>query len=251
MINFFRKIRQKSIKENKFTNYLKYALGEIILVVFGILIALQINNWNNNKTKLKESKKFVKRLKAEIISNIGFTKIGIEQKEDQRRSSLAILKMFDEDITDISSKTFDSLIFICMDNSNIEFNNGTLIEGLNTGKVAHIKSDSLKTLLYGLPSLVEDIRTGEKIMNEGLNEYFYPFLYEHFSFRQMDYENNDYGKHIGPSKFSDHNNLVALNNRKFESLIDNIFYDSNVQIQSYQYLQNELEILYELIEKYD
>ena len=46
MIKFFRKIRQNMIKENKVSKYLLYAIGEIILVVIGILIALSINNWN-------------------------------------------------------------------------------------------------------------------------------------------------------------------------------------------------------------
>ncbi len=49
MIKFFRKIRQNSIKDNKITNYLKYAVGEIVLVVIGILIALSINNWNEQR----------------------------------------------------------------------------------------------------------------------------------------------------------------------------------------------------------
>ena len=49
MIKFFRKIRQKLLTENKFSKYLIYAIGEIILVVIGILIALQINNWNEEK----------------------------------------------------------------------------------------------------------------------------------------------------------------------------------------------------------
>ena len=49
MIKFFRKIRQKLITENKFNRYLLYAIGEIILVVIGILIALQVNNWNNDR----------------------------------------------------------------------------------------------------------------------------------------------------------------------------------------------------------
>ena len=52
MIKFFRKIRQNLIMENKTSKYLKYAIGEIVLVVFGILIALQINNWNEQR-KLK------------------------------------------------------------------------------------------------------------------------------------------------------------------------------------------------------
>lgn len=55
MINFFRKIRQHLLVENKFTKYLLYAFGEIILVVIGILIALSINNWNEaRKNNLEE-----------------------------------------------------------------------------------------------------------------------------------------------------------------------------------------------------
>ena len=56
MIKFFRKIRQNLLMENKTSKYFKYAIGEIVLVVIGILIALQINNWNEKskeKTKLK------------------------------------------------------------------------------------------------------------------------------------------------------------------------------------------------------
>jgi len=55
MIKFFRKIRQNLLMENKTGKYFKYAIGEIVLVVIGILIALQINNWNENrKTKNQE-----------------------------------------------------------------------------------------------------------------------------------------------------------------------------------------------------
>ncbi|MGB5395146.1 MAG: DUF6090 family protein, partial [Lutimonas sp.] len=46
MISFFRKIRQNLLSQRNTSKYLKYALGEIILVVLGILIALQVNNWN-------------------------------------------------------------------------------------------------------------------------------------------------------------------------------------------------------------
>jgi hypothetical protein len=49
MINFFRKIRQNMLTENKVSKYLLYAIGEIILVVIGILIALQVNNWNQER----------------------------------------------------------------------------------------------------------------------------------------------------------------------------------------------------------
>jgi len=49
MIKFFRKIRYDLMEKNKTGKYLKYAIGEIILVVIGILVALQINTWNEEK----------------------------------------------------------------------------------------------------------------------------------------------------------------------------------------------------------
>lgn len=54
MIKFFRKIRQNLLNEGKTSKYFKYAIGEIILVVIGILIALQINNWNETKKQKKQ-----------------------------------------------------------------------------------------------------------------------------------------------------------------------------------------------------
>ena len=62
MIKFFRKIRQTSLMENKTGKYLKYAIGEIVLVVIGILIAIQINNWNQNKIIQKENTQLIKNI---------------------------------------------------------------------------------------------------------------------------------------------------------------------------------------------
>ncbi|NVJ46088.1 MAG: hypothetical protein HWE07_03140, partial [Cytophagia bacterium] len=54
MIQLFRKILQKLLQQNRVTRYLAYALGEIILVTIGILIALQVNNWNEEKKRQEE-----------------------------------------------------------------------------------------------------------------------------------------------------------------------------------------------------
>ena len=59
MINFFRKIRQNLLSEGKTRKYMKYAIGEIVLVVIGILIALSLNNWNQKKTERKSEKQYI------------------------------------------------------------------------------------------------------------------------------------------------------------------------------------------------
>jgi hypothetical protein len=62
MITIFRKIRQKLLQQNRVTRYLVYALGEIILVVIGILIALQVNNWNEAKNNEKRFTKILQEI---------------------------------------------------------------------------------------------------------------------------------------------------------------------------------------------
>lgn len=66
MIKFFRKIRHRFLLENRFNKYLLYAIGEIILVVIGILIALQINNWNTERQKQELEVKILKEISANL-----------------------------------------------------------------------------------------------------------------------------------------------------------------------------------------
>lgn len=66
MIKFFRKIRQKLLTENKTEKYFKYAIGEIVLVVIGILIALNINNWNESRKR----ENLKQRLYVELYESI-------------------------------------------------------------------------------------------------------------------------------------------------------------------------------------
>ena len=70
MIKFFRKIRQNLLLQNKTGKYFKYAIGEIILVVIGILIALSINNWNENKKLKVQEIKILKEIKSELTETL-------------------------------------------------------------------------------------------------------------------------------------------------------------------------------------
>ncbi len=81
MIKFFRKIRQKLLSENKFSKYLLYAIGEIVLVVIGILIALQINNWNENT----KAQLFEENILTEIHKTLNDDLIFFERLEKRIR----------------------------------------------------------------------------------------------------------------------------------------------------------------------
>ena len=69
MISFFRKIRQNLIMENKTGKYFKYAIGEILLVMIGILLALQVSNWNQNRINSQKESLLLKELHEEFSNN--------------------------------------------------------------------------------------------------------------------------------------------------------------------------------------
>ena len=70
MIKFFRKIRKKMLTENKFSKYMLYAIGEIVLVVIGILIALQINNWNELRKTQDTKNSVYSVIKTDLVTDI-------------------------------------------------------------------------------------------------------------------------------------------------------------------------------------
>ncbi|WP_445383062.1 DUF6090 family protein [Robiginitalea sp. IMCC43444] len=70
MIQFFRKLRHKFLTENKFSKYLLYAIGEILLVVIGILIALQVNNWNNERDNRQKEITILKEIQRNLETNV-------------------------------------------------------------------------------------------------------------------------------------------------------------------------------------
>ena len=69
MIGFFRKIRKQLADDNKPLKYMRYAIGEIVLVVIGILIALSINNWNQEKNDTKLSRDYLYRIQRDIVQD--------------------------------------------------------------------------------------------------------------------------------------------------------------------------------------
>ena len=70
MIKFFRKLRQNLLMENKTGKYLKYAIGEIALVMIGILLALQVNNWNNYRLEGRKEQLFLANLQSDFKANL-------------------------------------------------------------------------------------------------------------------------------------------------------------------------------------
>ncbi|NND26350.1 MAG: hypothetical protein HKO80_00750 [Flavobacteriaceae bacterium] len=96
MIIFFRRLREKLLSQNKFSKYLLYAIGEILLVVIGILIALGVNNWNIEIDNKATEKQYITRLIEELDDEINNYNNLKEDFNYQRHSVIALLEIFNE-----------------------------------------------------------------------------------------------------------------------------------------------------------
>ncbi len=96
-MKFFRKIRQNLLSEGKTVRYLKYAIGEIILVVIGILIALSINNWNHNRLLQKEEFKYYKNIKRQLIEDITLIRNNIDYNQFYYEQYQYAIGLFEND----------------------------------------------------------------------------------------------------------------------------------------------------------
>ena len=150
MIKFFRHIRQNMIQNSQVSRYFIYAIGEIILVVIGILIALQINEWNETrKDKLKE-RAYLSNLKKDIAKDIDFTTGYILERYEKKVEVLKKGRAYYQG-TYMVKDTLDFLNDLGYGNvfGNViwAFNKSTYNQLVNTGDFKVIKSDALTTAI--------------------------------------------------------------------------------------------------------
>ena len=139
MIKFFRKIRQKLISENRMKKYLFYAIGEIALVMIGILLALQINNWNEERKQLAYGQEILHELIAEVNKNISSFNWASENLKEGIEIQESMFKI--EDLRGVSS---DSLWYLfSMANIDIKVSTNTFEKIKNQGLTRLSSNDSL------------------------------------------------------------------------------------------------------------
>lgn len=143
MIKFFRKIRKKLLSENKFSKYLFYAIGEIILVVIGILIALQINNWNESKKLKKEETLYLKRLKIDLEKDTLYYNKNIERANLLiERNNSFLKKIYDEQKSINEGRAL--LNIPLWDSEYLTIQDNAFRELISSGKLNIISNPTLK-----------------------------------------------------------------------------------------------------------
>lgn len=148
------------MSENKTGKYLKYAIGEILLVVIGILIALQINNWNEARKERAQELHYLKNIKTDLKLNIAHLDNYITTREKAIKSANTIIEHYE-------GKPIDDLEVFNIHTVNIytwqKFTqiNNTFQELINSGNLALISNDSIKGTLLNMESLYNTMKNEE------------------------------------------------------------------------------------------
>ena len=184
MIGFFRRIRRKLATENQFFKYSRYAVGETVLVVIGILIALQINNWNQQKIAFNEEQVLLKILKNDFENRLHELTILNEGRIDAAKACEKLLSFVDHPQENYPSNEIDSLLAIVTLTYWFNEKFCTLDMLFNSGRINTLSNDNLKYLLVNWPTLVEEMLEEQRLIVENYSK-IETVLGRHISLRDI------------------------------------------------------------------
>ncbi|WP_350293375.1 DUF6090 family protein [uncultured Croceitalea sp.] len=190
MIKFFRKIRQNLLTEGKTTKYFKYAIGEIILVVIGILIALQINNWNENRNAKNKEKLLLKELNTEFkLNKIQFDSAQYYHNRAVKSAEYIISKF----PIDIKTIDFDSLgLHSHYMRWYYTFNPSEGITNALSSSSSYdlISNNDLRKTLISWSDVLKDYQEEEILAVSNYKNHLKPYEKKHMAFGWNNYKNS-------------------------------------------------------------
>lgn len=220
MIKIFRRVRQKLLMENKTGKYLKYAFGEILLVVIGILIALQINTWNENRKLAKQEQQALMNIHRDFVKGNELLDEVIKKTTLSIQSGYQILGYTGSKPKPASEEDFNNMLNEFFNSAPYYPQNGFLVDLISAGKLTIIQNVQLRNLLSSWEPRLE-------INNEKYNSVFRDesllnnFILDHGSWLNADQLTSQKRSIQFPASGFKIDNRRMLDELKFENLTEN------------------------------
>ncbi|MFC7357693.1 DUF6090 family protein [Jejudonia soesokkakensis] len=238
MIKFFRHIRKRLVVENRFSKYLLYAIGEIILVVIGILIALQINNWNNTQINKKEEQTILKNLNFEFKKNRRDLELVKNNYLRFINSTKTTLNLIGENRETLQQHNTDSLISESINYYDYRPTENVLSDLISSGKLKLIVSDSLRLHLFQWSSFLNEKEEAWDTLDDFSQNMMMPYLTKNASLKNID----SYGflDWKAPSKLNP-DTYKMFQDIEFENNIDNHAWSLTNYMLALENLENTID----------
>ena len=246
MLRFFRKIRQQLLSENSFSKYLLYAAGEILLVVIGILIAMQINNWNETRKDAIKEKKVLISLLEDFKYSQARLKVSLEAYPKEIKKLEVALNSIGKSLAGLNEESRNNIYSTGYRATAIA--EGSIQSVLNTEKLELIGNDSLKNLLTAYPSESNKFKSMEmRVRNITLNLHR-PILESYISLTDfISADKNRFPQlkeHAVPSDF-----IGLLKDKKYQNVLVDRMIQTNNLIQVAEIFLIRIEVIISLLEQ--
>lgn len=216
MLRFFRHLRIKLMEQNKIQTYLFYALGEIVLVVIGILIALQINNWNEERKTRVLEQQLLSSLLDEFEANFEILDQTVSLNEYVIEKSIGLGKFTGPNLGDFDEEELSSfMVDVFKYEPRYVPNQGTVNEIISSGRLSVISDPELRKAISAWQSELESVKNQEDYVVER-RDLAHDFFLQEGNFRRHLDMIEDPLIDVEPSRFPD-NNFEFLENQEFES----------------------------------
>lgn len=231
MIKFFRSIRQNLLNEGKTSKYLKYAFGEIVLVVIGILIALQINSWNQNNSNKKLEMQYYSSMKSQLNEDLYKLNGEIYYNQDLlNKFSYAKKLLIQKDKSKLD--TLAKIVISMVNYSDFRQKSNVFQTLVNSGEIKYINN---KKILEHFQSLEENYSYINRIEESNLTVIIFHVVPEIKESIRID-----------PLKVEI---VDALFSYQFQNGLDLLIHLVNEKRDAYLHAKNEIETTIDLIDK--
>jgi hypothetical protein len=231
MIKFFRKIRYDLMEKNKTGKYFKYAFGEIVLVVIGILIALSINNWNETNKNEREQIVFLNNLKNDLKNDLR----QLDQILKLQKEKLSTVNELKDQL--LSIKDFEKIeqLFVkimASDNETYFPNTGSYTTSVSSGKIASLNPSSLRIAITNL-----------------YERYYYRLIYNgEFYDKKLNEVSSRQGKFFNTLTLK-LNSKDVIEDSEFVNLITMWFIENSIYVKKGEETKSEILNVLKLVEQ--
>jgi len=247
MIRLFRKIRQQLLSEDRYSVYLLYASGEIMLVVIGILFALQIDNWNENRSIRNAEHLLLGSLKLEITANQDRLDEAMLYHAKSREGAMQILEIYNGISTYENYQEVDSLLALIQWAWTYDPSMGALNSIKLSGHLNSVQNAELRALITNYEDRINDATEEGKLVQHLIVDKFIPAVNQYISLNQrVKYLGEEYA--IGSSSFSpDYEGL--FNDRTLEGIISYIYIWRIEELKEEEQLKQMMGIFISTLDK--
>tara|TARA_Y100000385_G_scaffold291468_1_gene369658 strand:+ start:2899 stop:3690 length:792 start_codon:yes stop_codon:yes gene_type:complete len=239
MLTFLRKIRKSLIESGSSRKYLLYGIGEITLVVIGILIALQINNWNEKRLALIEEQKLYCTIHEEMGLSKFFQEEGGKIYADAISSSEQILMSINDPSIEITQEEINNGIHAFESRWLGGAGSVTNIYDLliSSGKLELLSSIEVIENMRSLNSHFEFLLTYEELQAQFVDNQLYPYLNARIDRISASSKQFDLDESLHVSRFKSTNELL-LNDKEFANLLIDFIRHTRVLVLTYKRMGN-------------